>query len=82
MTLDPVSIAQHLVVLIGFFAFCGVWARIGRPILGWGAVLLFCVGEYGWALLALWLWSAAQSAHRRFMAQERAAGFYNGRWID
>lgn len=82
MTFDPVSIAHNLLLLLVILGFCQVWARFDRLVLGWGAILLFCIGQYGWALIAAWLWSAAERAHRRFMVEERAMGFYRGRWIE
>lgn len=82
MNLDPVSIGQHVLVVIAFFVFCWLWTRFARLVFGWGAILLFCIGEYGWAFLALLIWYADECAHRRFMAEERAAGFYNGPWVD
>lgn len=82
MDFDAVSIAQHAGLLFAFFAFCWLWVQFGRFVFGWGAIALFCVGQYGWALLAVLLWSTADSAHRRFMAEQRARGYYHGPWID
>ncbi len=82
MTIDLVSIGQHLLVLAavwGFFTILGVW---GRFILGWVAAALFCVGEYGWAVLAFFLWAACVSAHREEMFRLRAMRLYNGPWVD
>ena len=82
MTIDPVSFGQHVLVLIVLLAVCVVVYLYGRFIAGWSAVILFCMGQYGWALLAFILWRAFEDAHRREMFELRAMRFYNGPWID
>jgi hypothetical protein len=52
MTIDPVSFGQHVLVLAVLWAFCVVLSLYGRFLAGWGAVILFCMSQYGWALLA------------------------------
>lgn len=82
LTIDIIAIGQHILVLAAFVAFSIFWSKFGRLVLGSSTIILFCLSEYGWALLALVLWIMAVDAHRTFMAQQRAAGFYNGPWID
>lgn len=82
MNLDPVSIGQRVLLLIAIFAFCWIFDKFGRPVLLGGALVLFLLGHWGWALVALFFWHVLETGHRRFMAEERAAGFYNGSWVD
>jgi hypothetical protein len=82
MSGDALSFFQHALVVVAFLAFAFIWARFGRRLAFWGAILLFCFGQYGWAFLVWVIWTWEEDAHRRFMAEERAARSYNGPWID
>lgn len=82
MNIDPASVAHNVALLIAFFAVCWIWARLGRLILGWGAIVLFCAGQYGWALLVVWVWAIAEREHRRLLAEERAAALYDRQLTD
>lgn len=73
---------QHALVLVGVWALLRAWFAFDRLICRASTVVLFCLGEYGWALLAFALLCIAENAHRALMAQRRAGGFYNGPWID
>lgn len=82
MSAELVSIAQHALMLAAVFASFRLWLAIDRLFFRFSAIVLFCLGHYGWALLAFALLCIAESAHRSLMAERRAAGLYNGRWID
>ncbi|MGE0046427.1 MAG: hypothetical protein AB7T08_11775 [Hyphomonadaceae bacterium] len=79
---DALSLLQHALVLVAMWATLRLWFAVDRFVLRVGAVVLFCLGQYAWALLAFALLCVAESAHRGLMAQRRDAGFYNGPWID
>jgi hypothetical protein len=82
MMIDLPSLAQHALLLIGAWALLRVWFAFDRLIYRAGTIVLFCIDQYGWALLAFVLLCIAENAHRALMAQRRAAGIYNGPWID
>ncbi len=73
---------QHAMLLIAVWAMLCIWFALDRVILRTGVIVLFCVGQYAWALLVFGLLCVAESAHRGIMAKRRAAGSYNGPWID
>ena len=81
MDFDFESIARNVLWLFALGGFACAWARWGRTILGWSAVALFCAGEFGWALLVLWVWGIAEHEHGREMAWDRAAGFFNSDFL-
>lgn len=82
MTIDPVSLGNHLIVLGVLWAICVMIDLYGRLISAWSVVILFCLGQYGWAFLAFLIWLAFERAHRREMFEVRALRLYNGPWID
>ena len=79
---DVLSLFHHALLLAGAWAILRAWFAVDRLVLRISTVILFCAGEYAWAFLAFVLLCIAESAHRGIMAKRRAAGFYNGRWID
>ena len=79
---DALSLLQHALLLSSIWIVLRVWFAVDRTILRVSAVVLFCVGQYAWALLAFVVLCIAESAHRRIMAPKRAARIYNGPWID
>lgn len=81
MTVDLVSFGEHVLVLAALAAVCLVVDLYGRFVAGWGAVLLFCLGEYGGALLAGILWLILNDIHRAEMFRLRILRIYNGPWI-
>jgi|CXWL01.1.fsa_nt_gi hypothetical protein len=82
MTIDLVSFGEHVLVLAAVAAVCVVIDLYGRILTGWGTVVLFCLGEYGWALLAGFLWLILNDIHRAEMFRLRILRIYNGTWID
>jgi hypothetical protein len=82
MTADIPSLAQHALLFVGAWAALRMWFAFDRLICRVGTIALFCIGQYGWALLAFALLCIAENAHRALIAQRRAGGFYNGPWID
>lgn len=82
MTVDLASIALHIIALMVLAGFCVIVDIYGRRITGWAALILFCVGEYGWALLAAFLWLVLDQVHRERMFKLRFYRIYNGPWID
>lgn len=82
MSFDPISVVQHGALLVGLYAFFWVWRHWSRFILKWSAVALFCCGAYGWAFLLFIIWCFEKNAHVTVMGKLRAAGAYNGPWID
>ena len=82
MNITPLFVAQNTAVVLGIYAVCWILTRIGRRLFGWGAIILFCIGQFGWALLIFWVWCIAEREHRRDLALDRAAGAFNGPWID
>jgi hypothetical protein len=81
MTIDLESIGMHVLVLMTLAGCCVIVDLYGRRIAGWGAVVLFCLGEYGWALLALFFWLILDQVHREEMFKLRFYRIYNGPWI-
>lgn len=79
---DVLSLLQHALLLVGMWAMLRTWFAIDRLVLRISTIILLLVGLYAWALLAFVMLCIAESAHCRLMAQRRAAGFYNGPWID
>jgi len=79
---DPLSLAQHALLLIAAWAVLRVWFAFDRLILRASAIVLFCLGHYAWAFFAFVLLCIAESVHRGIMAPRRAKGSYNGPWID
>lgn len=73
---------QHALLLVAIWVLLRLWFAVDRVMLRVATIILFLVGQYAWALLAFVLLCVAESAHRGIMAKRRAAGFYNGRWID
>lgn len=82
MIQDALPLLQHTLLLVAAWVTLRVWFAVDRVILRTSAFVLFCLGQYAWALLAFVLLCVAESAHRGLMAQRRAEGFYNGPWID
>lgn len=79
---DALSLLQHALLLVALWVLLRVWFAVDRIVLRVATIILFLVGQYAWALLTFVLLWVAESAHRGIMAKRRAAGFYNGRWID
>lgn len=79
---DALALVQHALLLAALWVTVRVWLAVDRVVLRVSTVVLFCIGEYAWALLAFVVLCVAESAHQRFMADRRASGFYNGPWID
>ena len=82
MNIDLVSIGEHILILAALAAICLIIDFYGRIISGWGAVFLFCLGEYGWAFLAFFIWLILNDIHRAEMFRLRYWRIYNGPWID
>ncbi len=74
MTVDTIALGERALLLAALWGFAWFWARFDRPVLGWGSIVLFLTGHWGWALVVALLWSGAESAHRRWMAKQRACG--------
>jgi len=82
MTIDLGSIAMHVFALMVLAGLCVIIDAYGRRISGWATVILFCLGEYGWALFALFWWLVFDSVHRERMFKLRYHRIYNGPWVD
>jgi uncharacterized membrane protein len=82
MTDNLVTLAEHTAFVLGAWIVLRVWFAFDRFICRVSTIVLLFLGQYGWALLAFALLCIAENAHRALMAQRRAAGFYNGPWID
>lgn len=82
MSISFLFVAQNVALLLGLYAVCWILARFGRRLLAWSVIILFCLGQYGWAFLLFCALGVVEREYRRSIALDRAAGIYNGAWID
>lgn len=82
MSIDIFSVLHNAALLAALLTCCAVVYLCGRFLAGWSAVILFCLGQWGWALLALFVWHILEREHRAEMFRVRLLRVYNGPWID
>lgn len=82
MIVDVPSFVQHALLFAGALLALRIWLSVDRAVYRASTVVLFCTGQYGWALIAFVLLCIAESTRRRLLAEDRAAGLYDGQWID
>lgn len=65
MSGELLTLAQHALALAVLWLLLRVWFAIDRHVLRGAVMILFCLGQYGWALLVFVMLCIAERAHWR-----------------